>query len=142
PMTTTTERAEINLRNARYSTGPRSPQGKERSRLNAIKHGMSARTPVLPGEDAEAFRRRVEDWTADPAPRNAVERFLVERAAMDSWKIERADRVEAPAWPHSSGRSPASWPGASRPRPPRWAVRCWATEARSRRRPPRGRISI
>src|SRR5262245_34479657 len=93
PMTTTTERAEINRRNSRPSTGPRSPQGKERSRLNVIKHGMSARTPVLPGEDAEAFRRRVEDWTADLAPLNSVERFLVERAAMDSWKLERADRV-------------------------------------------------
>ena len=56
---------------------------------------MSATTPVLPGEDAEAFRQRVDAWTADLAPRNAVERFLVERAATDSWKIERADRVEA-----------------------------------------------
>ena len=31
-MTTTIDRAEINRRNAQKSTGPRTPEGKERSR--------------------------------------------------------------------------------------------------------------
>ena len=95
-MTTTPEeRAEISRCNSLKSTGPRSPQGKQRSKLNAVKHGLTAATPVLPGEDPEAFQTRVGDWTNHLAPRNPVEQFLVEQAATASWKIERADRVES-----------------------------------------------
>ena len=92
---TTTTRAEINRRNAQKSTGPRTPEGKERSRLNAVKHGLSATIPVLPGEDPDAFRHRLETWADALAPGDVVEQFLVEQAATASWKIERADRVEA-----------------------------------------------
>jgi hypothetical protein len=92
---TATDRAEINRRNARRSTGPRTAEGKERSRLNALKHGMTARTLILPGEDPEAFQARIEAWTADLQPRNDLEQFLVERAVTASWQLERADRAEA-----------------------------------------------
>jgi hypothetical protein len=101
-MTTTTttttkpkaDRAAINRRNARKSTGPRTAAGKDRSRFNALKHGMTAKTPVLPGEDAEALQRRRDAWTADLAPGNAVERYLVDRAVQASWQLDRADRAD------------------------------------------------
>ena len=93
-MTTPIDRAEINRTNSKRSTGPRSSEGKLRSKFNAVKHGMSAKVPVLPGEDEGAFRRRVEEWTDHLAPRNPVEQFLVEQAVTASWKLERADRVE------------------------------------------------
>src|SRR5262249_59773483 len=86
---------EINRRNSRKSTGPRTPEGKARSRFNAVKHGCRARAPILPGEDPDAFRRRQEAWAEALAPGDVVEQFLIERAAVASWKIERADRVEA-----------------------------------------------
>jgi hypothetical protein len=89
------DRAEINRRNARKSTGPRTPEGKARSRFNAVKHGMTAKTLVLPGEDPELLAARLESWTADLGPQNAVERFLVEQAVHSSWKLDRADRAEA-----------------------------------------------
>ncbi len=92
---TATERAEINRNNAARSTGPRTPEGRSRSKMNAVKHGMTARTPVLPGEDPDAFRARLDAWSEALAPDNVVEQFLVEQAATASWKIERADRVEA-----------------------------------------------
>jgi hypothetical protein len=87
---TAAERAEINRRNAQKSTGPRTPEGKDRARFNALKHGMDAKMPVRPGEDAEAYRARVEAWMADFRPRNVFEQFLVEQAARVSWQIERA----------------------------------------------------
>ena len=93
-MTTTIDRAEINRRNALKSTGPRSPEGKQRSKFNAVKHGMSAATPVLPGEVPDAFRDRLDAWAEALDPDNVVEQFLVEQAATTSWKIERAHRVE------------------------------------------------
>ena len=63
--------------------------------MNAVKHGMTARTPVLPGEDPDAFRHRLDTWAEALGPADAVEQFLVEQAATASWKIERADRIEA-----------------------------------------------
>src|SRR5262245_47080817 len=93
-MTTPIDRAAINRRNAAKSTGPRSPEGKRSAKFNALKHGLTAATPVLPGEDPEAFRR-LEAWAEALDPADVVERFLVEQAATASWKLERADRVEA-----------------------------------------------
>jgi hypothetical protein len=90
----TIDRAEINRRNARKSTGPRTPEGKDRSRFNALKHGMTAKTLVLPGEDAGVLQQRIDAWTADLQPRNEVEQFLVERSVLSSWQLERADRAE------------------------------------------------
>jgi hypothetical protein len=96
-MSTTTtatkpDRAEINRRNARKSTGPRTLEGKARSKLNAVKHGMTAKTLVLPGEDPERLQSRLETWTDQP--QNAVEQYFLEQAVHCSWKLERAERVE------------------------------------------------
>ena len=96
-MSTTTtpiDRAAINRRNAQKSTGPRTPEGKSRSRFNAVKHGMTAKTLVLPGEDADVLQQRIEAWTTDLQPQNEVEQFLVERSVQFSWQLERADRAE------------------------------------------------
>jgi hypothetical protein len=91
---TTPERAEINRRNAQKSTGPKTAEGKDRSRFNAVKHGMAAKTLVLPGEDPEAFQMRIEAWSADLQPQDDVEQYLVDRAAAVSWQLDRADRAD------------------------------------------------
>jgi hypothetical protein len=44
-----------NRANAQESTGPRSAEGKAASRFNALKHGLDARSIVLPGEDPEEY---------------------------------------------------------------------------------------
>src|SRR5689334_16246609 len=93
--TTAAERAEISRQNGRKSHGPTSIHGKSRSKMNAIKHGMTARVPVLPGEDPETFHQHVESIVESLAPHNALELALAEQAALSLWKIERAERVEA-----------------------------------------------
>ena len=65
------------------------------SRFNALKHGMRARLPVLPGEDGGAFRARLDAWTVSLEPRDDLERYLVERAVNVSWQLDRADRAWA-----------------------------------------------
>jgi hypothetical protein len=60
-----------------------------------MKHGMSAKTPVLPGEDAEAFRKRLDDWRDELKPRSKIEDYLVERAVQVSWQLDRVDRAQA-----------------------------------------------
>ena len=45
---TTEQQAAANRRNATKSTGPRTEQGRAIARLNALKHGTLATTPVVP----------------------------------------------------------------------------------------------
>jgi hypothetical protein len=86
---------EANRRNARKSTGPRTPEGKARSRLNALTHGLTARTPILPGEDEPEYARRLAAWRNDLAPCNPYEEDLVRQAVSLSWRLDRIDRVLA-----------------------------------------------
>src|SRR5262249_34915219 len=100
PMTASTtapDRAEIRRQNGRQSRGggPQTPEGKAKSRMNALKHGMTASIPVLPGEDPDAFRRRVEDFIDALRPTDAVELALTEQAALATWKIARGERAAA-----------------------------------------------
>jgi hypothetical protein len=84
---------EANRRNAQKSTGLRTEEGKDRSRFNAVTHGMTAKFDVLPGEDADALTGRIDAWTADLKPRNPLERNLIERAARVSWQLERVEQA-------------------------------------------------
>jgi hypothetical protein len=92
---TSSKRAEANRRNSKRSTGPTSQSGKSKTRFNALKHGMRARLPLLPGEDGGAFRARLDAWTVSLEPRDDLERYLVERAVNVSWQLDRADRAWA-----------------------------------------------
>src|SRR5947199_141090 len=47
-----------NQANAKLSTGPRTAEGKERSRANALKHGLTGAGVVLPEADAAEVERR------------------------------------------------------------------------------------
>jgi hypothetical protein len=61
---TTSRRAEANRRNSLKSTGPRTPEGKDKSRHNAVTHRLTARSGLLPGEDAdESIRMSWPDRT-------------------------------------------------------------------------------
>jgi len=44
-----------NRRNARKSTGPPAEEGKQRSRCNAVRHGLTAETVIGALEDAEDY---------------------------------------------------------------------------------------
>jgi len=92
----TEKQIEANRRNALKSRGPRTQEGKDRSRQNALKHGLTAETlGVLPNEDPSLFEGRVDSWLRDLGVRNEVEDALIRRAATQSWKLERFDRCEA-----------------------------------------------
>ena len=89
------ERAAISRQNGQKSKGPTSPEGKQRSRFNALKHGLKAKRPVLPGEDAQQYQGRLDAWMGDLQPRNDVEQSLVQRAVTLTWQLDRAERAEA-----------------------------------------------
>ena len=49
------QRLEANRANAKRSTGPTTEPGKARSKMNALKHGLSAKAVVIEGEDPREF---------------------------------------------------------------------------------------
>jgi hypothetical protein len=86
---------EANRRNATRSTGPITEAGKQRSRQNAIRHGLSAETVVGVLEDVEDYKGFEAAIIADFNAETAVERELVLRLASLLWRIRRATSIEA-----------------------------------------------
>ena len=91
---TTQRKIEANRRNSQKSTGPRTAEGKDKIKLNALKHGLTAQTVVLPHEDAEAYERRRESWTRELDATGDLGQYLAERAVRVSWQLDRADSHE------------------------------------------------
>ena len=69
------------------------PQARE-ARFNAVKHGLTAKTAVLPGEDPAALQGIIAQFKATYGARNPIEESLAEMAAMTFWRAKRADRLE------------------------------------------------
>ena len=68
-----------NQENAQKSTGPTSIEGKKKSSMNAVTHGIFSNITILPGED-EAFMQNLrENILATYQPQDAMERCLVDR---------------------------------------------------------------
>jgi len=85
---------EANRRNARKSTGPTTEEGKQRSRCNAVRHGLTAETVIGALEDAEDYKAFEAAITADYDASSAVERELVLRLASLLWRLRRATTIE------------------------------------------------
>ena len=87
----TLKQIEANRRNALKSTGPRTPEGKAAVSMNALKHGLRARTIVLPSENVEEFHRLCDDLEAEWNPQSRTEQFYVEQMAVSQWKLNRME---------------------------------------------------
>src|SRR5579863_1086125 len=85
---------EANRANARKSTGPITEEGKQRSRCNAVRHGLTAETVIGALEDAEDYKGFEAAITADYNAQSAVERELVLRLASLLWRLRRATTME------------------------------------------------
>ena len=76
------------------STGPSTNEGKQRSRCNAVRHGLTAETVIGALEDAEDYKAFEPAITADYDAQSAVERELVLRLASVLWRLRRATTIE------------------------------------------------
>jgi hypothetical protein len=85
-------RIAANRRNALRSTGPKTAEGKERSRANALKHGLCA--SVVVHEDALVVQRRTEEFFKTLRPQNNFHCWLVTEIAVLSVRIDRGERIE------------------------------------------------
>ena len=91
---TSFKQIEANRRNSRKSTGPKTEAGKQASRCNAVRHGLTAETVIGALEDAEDYKAFEAAITADYDAQSAVERELVLRLASLLWRLRRATTIE------------------------------------------------
>ena len=77
------------------ATGPRTPEGKNRSKRNAFKHGLYAKDLVLPGESPAELNCLRETLRAEHQPVNETEEILVNEIAEHFWRLRRMRQLEA-----------------------------------------------
>jgi hypothetical protein len=91
---TSVKQLEANRRNSLKSSGPKTEVGKQASRCNAVRHGLTAETVIGALEDAEDYKAFEAAVTADYDAQSAVERELVLRLAGLLWRLRRATIIE------------------------------------------------
>ncbi|MBV8892634.1 MAG: hypothetical protein JO138_10280 [Acidobacteriaceae bacterium] len=85
---------KANRENAKLSTGAKSESGKAKSSLNAVKTGLTGRTVLLPGEDAEAYQEHVASFFDRWKPEADDQRNLVQSLADTEWRLLRIPALE------------------------------------------------
>jgi hypothetical protein len=93
-MPTSEAKIRANQQNALKSTGPKTPEGKEQSRANAYKHGLTGSGTVLPEREAAEVERRTQSFFAELKIAGDIAEALVRRAATLSVRMERCVEAE------------------------------------------------
>jgi hypothetical protein len=84
-----------NRTNALNSTGPRTPQGKAKSRLNATRHSLTGQVLVLTAEDREAYRAHCDAFAEHYQPRTPMEALALQQMADIRWRMNRIVAIES-----------------------------------------------
>ena len=95
PAIAPVDRRAINRANSQHSTGPRTDSGKQRSSLNALRHGLTAASAVLPSEDPAAYDAHRRALFAEYQPATPTETQLVQELADTSWRLNRIPFLES-----------------------------------------------
>jgi hypothetical protein len=90
----TLRQIEANQQNAQRSTGPRTPEGKARVRLNALKHGLAGEHLVIPTEELPAFEAFRDDLLEHLDPADPLEAGICIRLIGALWRAQRCGRLE------------------------------------------------
>ncbi len=90
---------ESNRRNAKKSTGPRTPNGKTIASRNSIKHGLYARDIIIDSphlrEDASEYKNLLESLIEELKPTTLFQESLVIKIANCLWRSRRAIIAES-----------------------------------------------
>lgn len=89
PAVKPTEAEQIERPAIRRSTGPRTPQGKARSKQNALSHGIFSKVTLLKGESRADFQSLRRGLWESLQPEGELEELLVEKLVSISWRYRR-----------------------------------------------------
>jgi hypothetical protein len=92
-MVASPARIAANLANSSKSTGPKTVDGKVRSRANSTKHGLCSTVVVHP-DDASALAVGSADATASPPAGKGFDGWLQGQVALSTVKLERCHAME------------------------------------------------
>ncbi len=84
-----------NQQNAQKSRGPTSIEGKKKSSMNAVTHGIFSNIAILPGEDEAFIQKLREDILATYQPQDTMELCLVDRIYIAMVRQVRLCEAEA-----------------------------------------------
>src|SRR3954447_23730252 len=87
-----------NRANAQKSTGPKTPEGKTRARINALKTGLYSALEALPWEVQSDLDTLSLSFYAQFAPATPEERSLLDIVIRSEWHLRRTAQVEANYW--------------------------------------------
>jgi hypothetical protein len=92
----TQKQRDANLRNAQLSTGPKTPEGKSKASLNALKHGFCADDVTLHDdpETAQQVAERVTRYLDHYLPQSPLEEATVHEIAFCEIRLEHLVRAE------------------------------------------------
>src|SRR5271157_1770458 len=82
-----------NQANSKKSSGARTPEGRMKSSMNALKHGNRSRKVARLREESYAFEERLRKWMAVGDAQNDVDEYLMYRNVCLSFDIDRAERA-------------------------------------------------
>ena len=98
---TTLKQKKANRKNAMHSTGAGTPEGKAIVSQNALKHGIFAKDLFISinnnNENPDDFQTIYNNLLDCLNPLNQLEFLLVEKIAVDFWRMRRVLRFEAKA---------------------------------------------
>jgi hypothetical protein len=94
PSSLSPSQLAANRANSQLSTGPKTPGGKAKSSLNAVKTALTGRTVLLPTDDAAAYEQHVADFFKELRPLNTRESALVQLLADNAWRLDRVFALE------------------------------------------------
>ena len=86
---------KANQENAKKSTGPATEEGKQRSSMNAMTHGIFANIPILPGENEVDLNELKAQIIQALKPTDAIELGFVERIIQSRFRQIRLREAEA-----------------------------------------------
>ena len=92
---TSKKKAEANRQNALKSTGPKTLEGKDAVRHNALKHGLLSQQTLLPDEEKAVLVEFSERLRSQLQPVGDLEALLVDRIVAAVWRLRRVLSVEA-----------------------------------------------
>jgi hypothetical protein len=87
-------RIEANRKNAQCSTGPRSSEGRARSSMNALRHGITGQVSITTVEDRAAHDKFFQELIDRLHPEDALELQFASLIAEDFWRLQRIRAVE------------------------------------------------
>src|ERR1700694_313947 len=88
-------KSETSRINGAKSHGPKTPEGKEASSRNSLKHGFtSSKTFILKCESADEYQEFLAEHIAIHQPVTAPEKELVDQMAIARWRIRRFVNAE------------------------------------------------